>query len=84
VRAEARRLAVVAASEKAMNYCAAAGVALGRVLHIEDANPQALRGLEGAHGASPVNDDGGAGAFDPSTIAVGASVFVAWEIRESA
>src|SRR5262249_15188881 len=43
VRAEARRRAVAAAREKAENYCLAAGVTLGPVLHLEDIHPEALR-----------------------------------------
>ena len=39
LRSEARRKAVEAAREKAENYCLAAQVRLGKVLHIEDVNP---------------------------------------------
>jgi hypothetical protein len=44
IRAQARRMAMTAAKEKAQNYCAAGGVELGRILHIEDANPLAFEG----------------------------------------
>jgi uncharacterized protein len=39
LRSEARRKAVEAAIEKAENYCLAAQVRLGNVIHIEDVNP---------------------------------------------
>jgi len=39
LRSEARRKAVEAARAKAENYCLAAQVRLGKVLHIEDMNP---------------------------------------------
>ena len=83
VRQEVRRLAVIAAREKAENYCRAAGVTLGRVLHIEDVNPDVLQSRGSGHvgGATLGTDDDVYGrAFDPSTIQVNAAVFVAYEI----
>jgi uncharacterized protein YggE len=82
VRLEARRLAVTAAQEKAENYCRAAGVALGRVLHIEDVNPDTLQGRSEGHvrGESSIDDSGDGKAFDPSSIQVNAAVFVAYEL----
>jgi uncharacterized protein YggE len=82
VRAEARRMAMTAALEKARNYCVAGGVELGRILHIEDVSPRALDGERGGHAAAAnvdvyVND---VGAFDPSLIDVSAAVFVSYEI----
>ena len=44
LRAQARRKAVEAAREKAENYCQAAQVKLGKVIHIEDVNPDGLSG----------------------------------------
>ncbi|MEM9071370.1 MAG: SIMPL domain-containing protein [Myxococcota bacterium] len=44
VRARARRGAIVAAHAKAELYADAAGVQVGRVLHIEDVNPMSLGG----------------------------------------
>jgi uncharacterized protein YggE len=75
VRAEARRAAV------AENYCRAAGMSLGRVLHIEDVNPDTMRGRSEGHVRGPSNaDDIGDGhAFDPSSIQVNAAVLVAFE-----
>jgi uncharacterized protein len=48
-RADARRQAIAAARDKAELYCQAAGVELGEIIHIEDVNPDQLRGREG-HG----------------------------------
>src|SRR5215212_2865271 len=49
LRAEARRRAVAAAREKAELYCGAAGIAAGRVLAIEDVNPESLSGRNEGH-----------------------------------
>lgn len=82
IRAEARQRAVVAAREKAELYCTAAEVQLGRVIHIEDVNPDTLRGREGhvVRETQP-DDEGTLGAFDPGSIIVGAAVLVAFEIQ---
>ena len=81
VRAEARRRAMEAALEKAKNYCAVAGVSVGKVLHIEDVNPLSLQGREGhGRGEPQTDDDMDTKAFDPSAISVGAAVLVAYEI----
>lgn len=81
-RAEARRMAVAAAVEKAENYCSAAGVALGPVIHIEDVNPTVLQGHE-ARGRGPaVEEEGEHGALDPSLIEIGGAVFATFEIIE--
>jgi uncharacterized protein len=85
IRAEARRMAMSAALDKAQNYCAAGGVELGRILHIEDVNPLSLQAemARGAHIGVNVNEyDGDAGAFDPSLIEVAAAVFVCYEFRQ--
>jgi uncharacterized protein YggE len=85
LRAEARRQAVLAAREKAENYAGAAGVALGEVIHIEDLNPDQLRGREGhVRVESPMEDGGAAQAFDPSSIVVGGAVLVAYKIQGGA
>ena len=80
VRSEARRLAIVAAREKAENYCRAAGVSLGPVLHIEDVNPEVpqFRGGGVAGAAAAADDDGAGRAFDPSAVQVNAAVIVAF------
>ncbi|MCB8942781.1 MAG: SIMPL domain-containing protein [Ardenticatenaceae bacterium] len=84
LRAEARRRAVAAAQEKAEIYCAAAGVTLGNVIHIEDVNPEQLRGREGhmAREAIKPDDDGPLKAFDPGSIVVGGAVMVTFALAE--
>lgn len=83
LRAEARRRAVAATREKAENYCTAAQVKLGVVLHIEDVNPDTLQGREGhvAYEIQP-DDSGEIQAFDPGSITVGAAVSIAFKIEE--
>ena len=83
LRADVRRRAVDAAREKAENYCKAAGIMLGSVIHIEDINPETLRGREG-HVAREMQSDSEEdnSALDPSSIAIGAAVVVAFEIQK--
>ena len=60
LRAEARKMAIAAAREKAINYCSAAGITLGPILHIEDVNPAVLQRRESQHVRSePQIDDEG-------------------------
>jgi uncharacterized protein YggE len=83
LRADARRRAVVAAREKALLYCAAAGVALGDVLAIEDVNPEMLSGRSEGHTyreAAPADDVGESAAIDPSAISVAAALNVLYQI----
>ena len=82
LRAEARRRAVLAARSKAENYCRGAQVELGDVLHIEDVNPDTLRGRE-SHGytAQPQIDDEEANVFNPGAIIVGAAVQISFDLR---
>jgi hypothetical protein len=83
-RAEMRRNAVTSAREKAENYCKAAGVALGPIIHIEDVNPEAMQGRFAGHGSElsvpQAEDEGGVRAFDPGEIVVSGAVIVAFEI----
>jgi len=84
IRADARRRAVAAARAKAELYCEAAGVAVGRVLAIEDVNPELLSGRNESHTQrEPVTaDDAEAvGAIDPGAIPVGAAVSVVYRIE---
>jgi uncharacterized protein YggE len=82
IRAEARRRAISAAREKAENYCSAAQVHLGKVIHIEDVNPDTLRGREGhvSYEIQP-DDSGEIKVFDPGSITVGAAVIIAFKIE---
>jgi uncharacterized protein len=81
IRADARRRAIQAAREKAELYCEAAGVILRSVLHIEDANPEMLRGSHESYTSTePQSDDETVRAIDPGSITVGAAVRVAYSI----
>jgi uncharacterized protein YggE len=81
LRAEVRRRAVQAAREKALLYCEAASITLGPVIHLEDVNPEVLRGSEG-HVTREIQPDDGdtVKAFDPASIRVGGAVIMAFEI----
>jgi uncharacterized protein len=83
IRAEARRRAVEAAREKAENYCNAAGVSLGSVIHIEDVNPDVLR-RRVFHGPSEdqPEEEVPEHAINPGSIAVGAGVIIAYKIGQ--
>ena len=84
VRAEARRRAVAAAREKAELYCDAAGVQLGRVIHIEDMNPDQVRGRTGQAPRSIEDEDEQVPrAFDPGSIIVGAAVMIAYDFKRA-
>ncbi len=90
LRADARRKAVEAARAKAENYCLAAGVRLGGVIHIEDVNPDTAdsfgRRYEG-HAArqnmvdlpEPEEADN-LQAFNPGAITVTAAVLLSFGI----
>ncbi len=82
VRAEARRRAVEAAHYKAALYCEAGKVRLGEVLHIEDVNPDQLRGYEGHvfYEVAP-DDEGPVQAIDPGSIVVRAAVMMSYQIQ---
>ena len=89
LRAEARKKAIRAAREKAGIYCAEAGVEVGKVVHIEDANPDQLRGREGHRSGenfetaqAHTGDDEEPGALEPGQIMVGAAVIVAFKLKD--
>lgn len=83
IRAEARQQAILAAHEKAENYCKAAGISLGEVIHIEDINPDRLQRFQGhTNLETPIDDEGEIQAFDPSSIAVSGTVMVAYKILD--
>jgi uncharacterized protein YggE len=83
-RARARQHAASAAREKAQIYAAALGKGVGDVLHIEDVNPDQLRGHEGHVWREPeFDDEGPAKAFDPGCITVGAAVVVVFALVDS-
>ena len=79
-RAEARRMAVAAAIEKAANYCSAAGVALGPIINLVDVNPTILRG-HGHHAVGGIaEEEDQRGALDPSLIEISGAVNATFEI----
>ncbi len=80
LRAEARRLAIADARAKALDYCEAAGIILGRVLHVEDANPLQPDYANMPRGGGLARVDAAAGAFDPSMVTVSERVLVAFAI----
>lgn len=82
IRAEARRRAVKAAREKAELYCSEAGVTLGKVIHLEDINPDVLRQFAGHQTVreTPIDDENPAEAYDPGSIIVKAAVMITFEI----
>lgn len=84
LRAQARRGAFAAARRKAELYAEEAGVRVGDVLHVEDANPDGLRGRE-SHG-SDVDLESDGDALQPSapgSIQVRAAVQVAFAIQRA-
>lgn len=78
LRAAARREAVLAARRKAELFAESAGVGLGPVLHVEDADPERLdrEGYRG-HGASA---DGASESLAPGLVVVAAAVVVGFAI----
>jgi hypothetical protein len=95
LRTQARQLAMDAAREKAENYAAAAKVALGNLLHIQDVNPMVLQrhtgrlrqntfhisGLQHEAGRHEgVDHEAGPQSLDPEAIEVGAAVLAAFRI----
>ena len=83
LRAQARRGAFAAARRKGELYAEEAGVRLGEVLHVEDVNPDAVRG-RGGHGADASaleSDDDGTQASTPGSIQVQAAVQVMFAIQ---
>jgi uncharacterized protein YggE len=80
LRAQARAKAVEAARSKAEVYCQAASVTLGKVIHIEDVNPDQTNRRGYGHAvdqdlAEP-DENAEAGAYDPGAIRVAAAVMV--------
>jgi uncharacterized protein len=85
LRAEARRGAFAAARRKAELYAEEARVRVGDVLHVEDVNPDSVRG-RASHGADASTLESEGDALQPSTpgsIQVQAAVQVAFAIQRS-
>jgi uncharacterized protein YggE len=79
LRAQARRGAFAAARRKAELYAEEAGVRVGDVLHVEDVNPDGLRGRE-SHGADVELESDGDQPSAPGRIEVKAAVQLAFGI----
>ncbi|UQX00687.1 SIMPL domain-containing protein [Streptomyces sp. RerS4] len=78
MRDEARRRAVEAARRKASVYAEACGVRLGAVIHIEDVDPEDLRGH--GHGRRTGGDPESDGAFAPGSVRVEAAVMLGFAL----
>lgn len=85
-RKEARRLAILAAKEKAAHYCDAAGADIGSVIHIEDLNPDLLevslraRGVQTEGAVGDFQEDDEIEAIDPGDIRIVGAVRAVFEI----
>jgi uncharacterized protein len=86
LREEARSKAVAAARRKAEVYCAAAGVRVGQVIHIEDVSPDQLAtrvgGMgHGAMGSASGQDEAAEQAgLQSGSLEVGAAVMVSYSL----
>ena len=82
-RKEARRLAVASARAKAENYCDAAGVEIGEVIHIEDMNPDnaARRGYSAETSDWMSGGDDG-GAMNPGDLPVSGAVKIMFSLKK--
>lgn len=76
LRAQARREAVAAAQAKAQLYADAAEVRLGRVLHIEDVNPEELHWQRGHAAAAEASAEN----LAPGHVVVSAAVVLGFAI----
>lgn len=82
-RAQARTQAIQAAIEKATVYCNAAQKKLGDIVHIEDVNPESLRGREGhVQTDLPADNEGELRPFSPDSISVNGAVRVAFHFAD--
>jgi uncharacterized protein YggE len=79
LRAEARRKAVAAASDKARLYAEAAGVRLGAVLHIEDVDPDQV-GVERYRGHGSVPGAASDQDLAPGHVVVSAAVTIGFAL----
>lgn len=78
-RAEAQQAAVLAAFKRADLFAEAAGIKLGRVLHVEDVDPERLE-REGDD-LSEIDHFNTSGAYDPGSVVVRAAVRVSFSIK---
>jgi len=90
VRMQARQQAIHAAREKAQIYCDAANVELGKVIQIDDQNPDMLQNAQRFQGHTPqpqpldsgyIDDVFDVQAINPASIVVSAAVKVVFELQ---
>ncbi len=82
IRQEMRELAVKEAMAKAQTYCNAANVKLGKVIHIEDVNPDETTRYVGGHGQPPQEvEEDSSNAFNPASITVKGAVMLGFELE---
>lgn len=79
-RAEARQSAVLAAFKKAELYAEAAGVEIGRVLHIEEIDPRDI-GSSDKFAQGDFEEFPNVGAYSPSALQIPAAAFVSFAIK---
>jgi uncharacterized protein YggE len=81
-RMDARRRAIDSAKAKAANYCLAANVELGSVIHIEDVDPNVaqdrMHGYQVIRQMMEPDETEDIQAFNPGSIVVGAAVIVSY------
>lgn len=84
LRAQARKMAFEAAREKGLLYAQCSGIALGKVIHIQDVNPRIPQPFHAELRAGGLQDPDadleGARSLDPSALEVYAAVLVAFAI----
>jgi uncharacterized protein len=85
VRREMRELAVKEAIVKADVYCKAANVKLGKIIHIEDVNPDEANRSQGMHGSSTAHwqesEEDFSGAINPASILVRGAVLLGFALE---
>jgi uncharacterized protein len=82
LRHEMRELAVKEAIAKAEGYCRAANVKLGKIIHIEDVNPDETPRYAGGHGQPPQEtEEESSNAFNPASILVRGAVMLGFELE---
>jgi uncharacterized protein len=85
IRHDMRELAVKEAIVKAEGYCRAANVKLGKIIHIEDVNPDEASRSQGMHGSSTAHwqesEVNFTSAFNPASIVVKGAVLLGFELE---
>ena len=84
LRVQARQLAVQAARNKAQVYCEAAGAKVGKVVHIEDVNPDGFRVFTSGnlHREQNTQSEGDEESSSLGTLPITAAVWVSFAFSE--